>query len=438
VKLLVFAKYPPIEGGTASQTFLTVDLLARAGHDIDVVTNASEAELSCRAVLTAEDEAHIAAAHVAATGSVTVHNTTPVDETSYVPWAKPYASQLFGLGISLIERSRFDAVIGWYWEPYGLVAGQVADVSGLSLVLRHAGSDMGRLAKHPDLRPAYRWLLQHSTRVLTGPRSRDVLVHMGADPATLRDVTRGRLPDYFSKPAAALNVSELAEVAAERYTALALPKVVERTLLNNLQRSDELLAAPTIGVYGKVAETKGSYDLLAALELLAEETSVTLLGAIGGPDLLFRSFLQRVARTKGVQHRALLLPFIAPWRIPSFLDACSMVCLLERRFDVALHRSRLPEEVMRRGRPLVLSGEIADKLPFRRRLVDGENYIRVEDPTDVRSLARTLSSWLADPAALRALGANGAELATGVATRNPVDGPTIAIEQALAELTAQR
>jgi glycosyltransferase involved in cell wall biosynthesis len=438
VKLLVFAKYPPIEGGTASQTYVTVGLLAKAGHDIDVVTNAAEAELACRAILSASDRACIDVPADATPGSVTVHNTTPVSDHDYVPWAKPYASQLFGLGMTLLESNQYDAVIGWYWEPYGLVAGQVAQVGGLPLVLRHAGSDVRRLAKHPDLGPAYQWLLQHSDRVLTGPRNRDLLVRLGASPEALRDVDRGRLPDYFSAPPQPLDVSEIADVAAERFTRMQLPAAVRRALLSTLQRSAELLDAPTIGVYGKVAESKGSYDLLSALDLLAGETDVTLFGAVGGAAPLFRDYLASVTGHERLGPRALLLPFLAPWRIPSFLDACSLVCLLERRFDVALHRSRLPEEVMRRGRPLIMSAEVADKLAFRDRLADGENYVRVEDPADVKRLSQILGSLLADPAGLHELGAAGAALAADVATSERPDGPTAAIKAALRELQAAR
>jgi glycosyltransferase involved in cell wall biosynthesis len=438
VKLLLFAKYPPIEGGTSSQTLVSVGLLAAAGHDVDIVTNAAEAEPGYRAILTAEDTARLTSWHgSAAGGSVTVHNTTPLGETSYIPWANPYASKLFGRGMELVGARRFDAVIGWYWEPYGLVAGQVAETAGLPLILRHAGSDVGRLARHPDLRPAYRWLLQRADHVLTGPRSHEALIGLGADPTRLRDVDRGRLPDYFSTPGAALDVSEVADAASERFTAMRLPDTIEHMLLENLRRGPDLLGRPVIGIYGKVARSKGSYDLVSALELLAAQgVDFTLLGAVGGHDQLLRPFLERVASSDLLRDRALLLPYLAPWRIPSLLDACLLVCLLERRFDVALHRTRLPEEVLRRGRPLVLSGEVAGRLSFRRHLADGTNYIRVEDPTDVEGLARTLGSCLSDPAALIEVGRRGAALAVGLPELNRPDGPAAALLQVLAEVAA--
>jgi glycosyltransferase involved in cell wall biosynthesis len=208
-------------------------------------------------------------------------------------------------------------------------------------------------------------------------------------------------------------------------------------LVGNLPRGHELLRAPVIGIYGKVARSKGSYDLVAALELLgARGVDFTLLGAVGGHDQLLRPFLDRVASSEHLRDRALLLPYLAPWRVPSLLDACSLVCLLERRFDVALHRTRLPEEVLRRGRPLVLSGEVAGRLSYQRHLDDGTNYIRVEDPTDVEGLARTLSSCLSDPAALTEVGRRGAELAVGLPELNRPDGPAVALTQVLAELAA--
>ena len=77
-------------------------------------------------------------------------------------------------------------------------------------------------------------------------------------------------------------------------------------------------------------------------------------------------------------------------------------------------------------------------MAFRDRLVNGENYIRLDDPSDVKSLAETLRSWLSDSAALRELGAAGAALAADLADLNRPDGPTVAIEAALAELQAER
>lgn len=431
----MFGKYPPIEGGTASQTYLTTRLIAEAGHGVDVVTNAEQAEPSVRALMTDSDRVRLSEPPASPTGGwVKVHHTTALEDSSYVPWAKPFASQLFGLGSQLTETNDYDAVLGWYWEPYALVAAQVATAAGIPLIVRHAGSDVGRLARQPELRSAYRWLTKQADRILTGPGSAKLLERLGADPTILRMVERGRIPEYFASSNAMTDFEELAALGADRYRSMGLSPSTRRVLVDNLARSGDLLGAPTIGIYGKVAESKGSYDLLSALDQVGETRKITLLGAIGGPDGLHRSYLNQVARTDRIGQRAVLFPFIAPWRVPGFLDACSMVCVLERRFDVPLHRSRVPQEVMSRGRPLVLSGEIADKVPFRARLVPGQNYIRVDDPTDRHALADTLRSWLSDPAALHEVGSRGRSLIEELGEWRRPDGPTVAITTALAEL----
>lgn len=443
MNVLVFGKYPPIEGGTSSQTLNTARLLAATGHEVDVVTNAREAETGVRAVMTASDEERLsaleeesaAAPDGARPGRIRVHHTSPVSRSAYMPWAEPYVSKLFGLGVDLARSREFDLVLGWYLEPYGMAAGMVAEAAGLPLVLRHAGSDIARLASHPDLHGAYRWLLGRADRILTGPRSARRLVELGAAPSSLRMSGTPVLPDYFDAPPEPMRVEELADAGAAALGSLGLSPGAAGALVANLTSLPRPLSAPVVGVTGKVAESKGSYDLVAALERLATEgVDFTLLGAIGGQEELLTPFLETLVATEHLRHRSLILPFVAPWRVPGLFDACDVVCVLERRFDVPVRRTRVPEEVIRRGRPLVVSREIAASLRFSAMLEDRRNVLLVEDPSDVVSLASVLREALTD-AGLRAEVARGARvLADELSVAGGGDGPTEAVLEAMSEL----
>ncbi len=158
----------------------------------------------------------------------------------------------------------------------------------------------------------------------------------------------------------------------------------------------------------------------------------SLLGAIGGPDNLLVPFLEELAATKFVRDRAVFLPFIAPWRVPGLLDACSLLCSLERRFDVDAHVSRVPVEALKRGAPLFLSSEMADKLPFRDSLVDGANCVIIQDPAHLPELTEQLETYLLDPEKLATIGQAGGSLAARF--RAVDDAPASAIEQALMEV----
>ena len=171
MRICILGKFPPIAGGVSHQTYLAAHELARRGHRVFVVTNADEVEPEFRQLLLAGDAERLEAHY--SDGFVRCVQTDPVPVGSYLPRAQPYASKLFGLGLSVIEKHGCDLVVGWYLEPYGLVAAQLAATTGAPLVLRHAGSDLGRLAHHADLRRAYAWALRRADRVLTTPSSSD-------------------------------------------------------------------------------------------------------------------------------------------------------------------------------------------------------------------------------------------------------------------------
>jgi hypothetical protein len=195
---------------------------------------------------------------------------------------------------------------------------------------------------------------------------------------------------------------------------------------------------PVIGICGKVAESKGSYDLLLALERMAEDgVEFTLLGALGGQEALLVPWLEALEATAHLRHRSIILPLLAPWRMPGFFDACDVVCLLERAFDVALHRTRVPLEVFQRGRTLVLSEEMSQKVYFSEKLEDRANYLSVEDPEDTGSLVAVLVEALTRPDLRDTVAAGGRRLATALASSATVDGPAVAIQAVLTDLAAR-
>ncbi|MBV9311836.1 MAG: glycosyltransferase family 4 protein [Solirubrobacterales bacterium] len=371
----------------SAQTYAAVNTLGAHAYDVDVVTNAREAEPELRELMLPEDEERLL------DGPARVHYTTPLADDSYVPWANPYASKLLGLTLSVVERERSDAIVGWYLEPYGLVASFAGRITGRPVMLIHAGSDLGRLALHEDLSPAYRWCIASADRIQTHPLLIPRLLALGASQEQLVFPRGSRPPGYFRAEAPSLDVERYVSVSPDWAFAAS----------RDAARFDPAL--PTIGVYGKVNRAKGSFDLLAALTRLAsEEAEFTFLAAIGGDRQSCARFVELVRNDDALRRRTTLLPFLPPWRIPELLAACDMVCCLERRFPISFHNSSIPFEAATCGACLLCSREVIAPHAREGVFVGGETCIEVADPEDHDELTRALRWAIANRSAVREIG----------------------------------
>jgi hypothetical protein len=162
---------------------------------------------------------------------------------------------------------------------------------------------------------------------------------------------------------------------------------------------------PTIGIYGKVGEQKGSFDLVKALAIVKRRGGAFNFVALtqGTQAVAFR----QAVRAAGLEDRTYLLPFIAHWKVARFIRACTAVCFLERDFAISFHTPSVPREVLACETCLVVSGEILAKQIYKDQLVDGENFFAVPDPRNVEQLADVLERVVRDPARAREMGSRG-------------------------------
>jgi len=397
-RLCLVGKYPPIQGGVAAQTYCAVQALSARGYEVDVVTNAREAEPELRQLMLSEDEERLLA------GAARIHFTSPLTDDAYVPWTNPYASKLLGLTLSAVERSNSEAIVGWYLEPYALVAATAARITGRPAMLIHAGSDLGGLALHDDLAPAYRWSIGSADRILTHPLLIPRLLALGGRVEQFVFPAASRLPPYFRDPASPLDVQRYHSAAIARDLAdwAPSPPTVTPALDPEL---------PTIGVYGKVDVAKGSFDLLAALsELASEGVEFNFVAAVGGHRESYGRFLDLVSSDRALGRRTTALPFLPPWRVPELLAACDVACCLERRFPISFHSSSLPAEIATCGVCPVCSHEVIAQRAGDR--VHGETCIEVHDPEDHGELTNALRWAITNRSAAREIGrrARSAEL----------------------------
>jgi glycosyltransferase involved in cell wall biosynthesis len=407
MNILLLGKVPPIQGGVSAQTYHTVVELALRGHSVDVVTNAEEVEANHRVYLFDHDRERLTLD--APPGRLNIHATEPLLHRSYIPWAAPYATALFGLALSVARERQPDVVVGWYFEPYGIVAAQVAATLRLPLVLIHAGSDLGRLARNPHLGEAYRWAIGTAQAVLTGMRSdstREQLARLGVSDDKVYELPIGRLPKYFTPSVQPLDLVTVLTHRSEwpntEFHAGALPEQANDLALQLLTHD-----VTAVGIFGKISAVKGTFVLLSALgELARSGRDFIFLVACGGRPRTLSELATRLEEEPTLKARTLLLPLVAPWRVPELLRLIDVGCFLERDFPIPFHSPRVPREILASGTCLVSTREILSKQPFYESLVDSKNVVEIQDPRD-GTLAARLDFLIADREAMRVIAKHG-------------------------------
>ena len=130
MNVLYIGKYPPIEGGTATAAYWRIKELRQRGIFFEVLTCLPINKDYVIKGFSDEENLHI------------VREKLPW----HIPYSQLYAEQLISLSIKLFELKSFDAVEGCYLFPYGFSAYIVSNLFNRPLILRHAGSDLYRLA----------------------------------------------------------------------------------------------------------------------------------------------------------------------------------------------------------------------------------------------------------------------------------------------------
>ena len=216
MRICMIGKFPPIEGGVSVQQYWSAHELAQRGHQIHVVTNANEVEPRFRTFMRAEDWLACEAEYPGG-GSVRVHWTERFGPAQrHIPLHNPFASKLASEAAWVIEEHGLQLVFSYYLEPYGVAGHLAAEMTGRPHVVRHAGSDVGRLRLNPQFGRLYDHILQCATRVITGRSLAGQLQSVGVDPDRMFLRADFRPPGSFHPEGAALDLEQLfADLAAD-------------------------------------------------------------------------------------------------------------------------------------------------------------------------------------------------------------------------------
>jgi glycosyltransferase involved in cell wall biosynthesis len=410
MKVCIVGKYPPIEGGVSTNTYWLARGLAGRGHQVHVVTNAEEVEDMYRMNVGADD-ARWLEGNVNHGGAVHLHNPQAYTRATmkHIPKSNPFVSKLASVATDVVRQYGCEVILAYYYEPYGVAGWLASQWTGVPLLLKHAGSDLDRLMRQPDLSTVYKEILRRADAVVTRRELLSRFLGMGVRWERFRtDVAYGLPPEVFAPEGPQMDFSRLAFRIGDETGPISQAGRREPPWCVSSPAAPVNPEWPTIGIFGKIEESKGTYDLIAALgRLAAEGLGFTLVAMVGQAQA---QVMAPAVASAGLTGRSVFLPLLPNWRVPEFLRSCTAACFLERGFSVEIHGPVVPREILACGTCLVLSGEIAAKQRYRDALVDGHNVLLVEDPRAIDTLVLRLRQVIEDPAAARAIGARGAAI----------------------------
>lgn len=402
MNICFIGKHPPIQGGVSRQNFWASYALARQGFEVHVVTNAQEVEQPFRQLDGRWFSHPLDNPEPPLKGSLAIHSSTGSPKQSYIPWANPFVTKLAALATEVINTYGCDLIYSYYLEPYAMAAHLASQWTGVPYGIRTAGSDIGRLFQCPELQTSYAHIFRSADYVFAGERLFRRFLHLGVDFEKLYAPIPDSLPTtYFHPEVRPLDVNALKESICDL-----LPNHSCGGITRSLLQKPFDPTLPTIGMYGKTGQAKGSFDLLQALGALrAEGIKFNFLALTQGHDRSVQEFV-RVLKAYALEDVSWIFPFLPHWYIPRFIRACTAVCFLEREFPIKLHTPIVAREVFACGTCLVLSHEIASKQMCRDQLRNGSNVLLV-DPREKDDLVRMLKGVIEDPDASQTVGMNG-------------------------------
>ena len=386
-----FGKFPPIQGGTSQENCSIAKSILVRGHSLSCFTNAFEADAHIRTSTTLSDLQNFLPNSL-------IYSTQPVEDQSYVPWSKPYLTQLLGVGSKQFQKRRPDVIYGSYFEPYGLAAAILGKEFNIPVVIKPSGSDLIALSSHPDLGSSYRYFFKDVSAVISNKsdvQSSIIFEQLGLK--SLLVTSSYTLDDiYFSKQNS-LDFSDLFSIPNETIKSMLKELDNDCFILSQIELLKNIEKRKIIVSYGKVHQQKGSYHLLNALEMLFayESTSsnatqrafVTIpCGSLKDIKLYIKSLLLCPHLSKN----CLVLPPLSPWLVPRLLAKAHVVTFLEDEFLVQGHTSQIPLEAWAAGCVLVISKNYVGRQVGRSIWVNKKNCYLVDQISDQQKLAQIL------------------------------------------------
>lgn len=353
MNILFITKYPPIEGGTATRAYWLIQGLARLGHKIFVVTNACDVESDYRIDIRTNERKYLAGKRIV------LINVDSSKVPHYIPRVRPDIALLANAAIQLTLKNKIDIICSWYLLPYGVAGMLVSKLTGIPHIVKHAGSDLGRLLQCFPLRNILFEVIKQADLIITTAERKKGFLLSGIKPEKIHTDANHTCAfrEYFNRHPKKFKISALNEIPSN---------------------------APVIAYFGKIAKSKGLFELIASLAKI-KDIPFYLLIVSSTKHEEFES----VIRKSPIRKKIRIIPFCPPWQMPFLIRRARCVVNPERDFPVKRHVSVLINEVMASERCIILSNEVYENNKKISNLKDGKNVISV-DVKNIKSFSDTL------------------------------------------------
>ncbi|MGE3920671.1 MAG: glycosyltransferase, partial [Gammaproteobacteria bacterium] len=316
MKICIIGKIPPVQGGTPKETISFAYHLAKAGHQINVVTNALEVEPEYR-IFTMDyfETCGQEARSPFKEANLKIHYTGIDRQHRFIPYNNPSVSKLANLAKEVIEKYNCELIYAIYLEPYGVVASLVSSWTKIPYVVQHAGSDIGRLFHSKKLNNTYCEVFQNASAIITNKK------HIAA--YLEHNISLDKI--YPQPITCSFDDSQKNVMRLDLNKYIGFLKTIEHPYLVKyfkyfLEKQIDT-KIPIIGIYGKTGEMKGHFDLVKALgDLKKNGAKFNLVGLIQGPEYNLRKLIL-LLKEYNFLDRTWLLPYIPHWHIGSFFKA---------------------------------------------------------------------------------------------------------------------
>lgn len=366
MRILMISKYPPIEGGVSSRVYWLAKALGERGAEISVVTNALEVEDGWREEINLKNINEIKKHQPKNVFFYSLEKKPPY----HIPYSEAYLSRLVNLGLKAVAERGADVIYAHYLEPYASAGFVLKKITGLPLVIKHAGSDIYRLFKSED----FRYFL---AEVMS---SADALI-LSANLPGFSETMRMSEKKIHTPPPIAVD----ADAFSPKWPAFDFTKY-------GFQNPPAGIAV--FAYFGKATPNKGIGESIKALSELKKDFRFVFV-AKGKSAEKFAAEARGLLGGKFIH-----LPFIPPWEVPLLLRSASAALMLENNFPIPIHSPTSPYEAIATGTPIILSGEMFDKLKSRLPSSRGL-FTVIDDPHGINQLSNVFRKIIASPESFR-------------------------------------
>ena len=370
MRICIISKYPPIEGGVSALVYWLAKALGEREHEVHIVTNAQEVENEYKEQIDDNEQEYIPK-------NVHLHSTKSDTNPWHIPFSKAYTERISNLAIEVIEEYNIQLIDSYYILPYGIAAFIAKNFTGKPQILRHAGSDVGKLFASTSYQTLFKSIFQRVDKIITIPNLKEMFLSLGVSESKIAFDEKVSVDTKAFKP---------------EVTPFPLSDYIER----------KIPECPIITYIGKINyywKTKGLYELIEAVkEIKGDFLLLFVANGKGLPEF------QNLIKEKDLEKHSIFLGFVPPWKIPSIIKLSTCVVLPEREFPIQHHTPILPREVMAVGKCLILSKELYSKQCYGD-LIDGENVLLI-DPKNIKQFRAVIEDIIKHPDSASRIGQN--------------------------------